>query len=119
MLKRILMSFLMLPSVVHAGGAFDGIYFCNGSAAGVAIANYVTVNGQPDGRTIFAVAAVQEITPVYGYGIGQLNGNTFSGSTNFGLPFDLLIDGASIAGTVTIRWNGQAVPTSVTCVKIW
>ena len=117
--RRLLIAFLMVPSFGHAGGEFDGIYFCNGSAAGITFGNYVTVNGQPDGRAIYAVAAVQEITPVYGYGIGHISGNTFTGSTNFGLPFDVRIDGASIVGTVTILWNDQPVPSSVSCGKIW
>jgi hypothetical protein len=119
MLKRMLISLLILPSLGHAGGAFDGIFFCNASGAGLTASNYVTVNGQPDGRAIFAVAAVQQVTPVYGYGIGEISGNKFTGSTNFGYPFSLLIDDTSIVGTVTIRWNGQPVPTSVSCVKVW
>jgi hypothetical protein len=117
-MARLLATLLLLPPLCFAAPPIDGIYFCNVSESVGQVTNvYVSVNGQPDGRTIFAVAALQDVMPLYGYGIGQVSGFSFTGTTNFGLPFNMTIDGASITGQIALA-GSRPVAASVSCAKI-
>jgi hypothetical protein len=120
MLKKLVGTVMMVPVLAHAAGPIDGIYFCNAAILGQIVGAYITVNGHPDGRTIFAVAAVQPNMPVYGYGIGQVSGNTFFGSTHLGLPFNLAVSGDSVVGTFTSSVpNIGLTPAAISCLKVW
>lgn len=119
MLRRLIAIAAFAPLSCLAGGAYDGIYFCTTS---LGTATYVTVNGQPDGRAVFAIpyTALGQLT--YGYGIGVFSGLTFSGSTMFGLPFRLNFSatGTTATGTIeSITTSGAHVVSNVSCAKIW
>lgn len=121
MLNR-LVTFLLilLPSTAFAaGGSLDGIYTCSVGLGAIISQAYVTVNGQPDGQSIFAVAAVTPSTSFYGYGIGQISGSTFSGQTMFLAPFNFSISGTSFSGPIGILLNGSIVNANASCSKIW
>jgi hypothetical protein len=103
-----------------AGGPIDGIYACKTYTSSGVVDHYVTVNGYPDGRTIYAIPAVSAYTDLYGYGIGQVTGNTFAGQTMFSSPFRLTINGNHVSGSVSVPSdNGRFVDVSTECDKIW
>ena len=103
-----------------AGGAWDGIYSCILSAPSIPVSQtYVTINGQPDGQAIFAVAAVAPTTDLYGYGIGRIQGSTFSGNTMFNRPFSMVANAIGFSGTVGIVMSGFTLTVNATCTKIW
>ena len=76
----------------YAAGPLDGIYSCDVSGQGYQEQVYVTVNGQPNGDSIYAIAAVSSYTPIYGYGIGTATATEFSGNTMFGKPFSFKVN---------------------------
>jgi hypothetical protein len=120
MFRKLVTLFAVLPAIAQGAGPADGIYYCNAAtASGPAPSVYLTVNGQPDGQTIFAVAAVESIMPLFGYGIGQITGTTFSGTTGFGFPFNFTVDGNSLAGPITLSVEGNPTPAAVSCIKFW
>jgi hypothetical protein len=122
MLKKLMAALLMMaPAITYAAGAIDGIYFCNAEASGWKFGFYMTVNGKPDGRAIYAVPAMEMLTPFYGYGIGQVSGNEFFGGNNFGLPFNTIVDGTSITGTIHIPTQeiGGVFAAPLSCLKAW
>lgn len=111
---------ILLPSTtLAAGGPLDGIYSCSIGLGATTSQVYVTVNGQPDGQSIFAVAAVTPSTSFYGYGIGQVSGSTFSGQTMFLAPFTFSISGTSFSGSIGILSSGSIVNATASCSKIW
>lgn len=109
----------LASAVFAAGGPIDGIYSCGVTLGTTTSQVYVTVNGQPDGQSIFAVAAVTPSTNFYGYGIGQVSGSTFSGQTMFLAPFNFSISGNSFAGPIGILSGGSVVNAIASCSKIW
>jgi hypothetical protein len=119
MLRALAAVLLMIPTLTYGAGPIDGIYFCTASWGSNTAPLYMTVNGQPDGRAIYAIAAVQEATFPYGYGVGLLYGNTFSGTNNFGLVFNTTVDGVSITGTIDMNAGAGPVPVNFSCGKIW
>ena len=110
---------LIATAAQSAGGTWDGIYTCGVSVAGQVSQVYVTVNGQSDGRAIFAVAAVAAETPFYGYGIGAISGAVFSGTTSFGQPFRVTANAQGFAGTVGVVLFSVPFTANVNCVKFW
>lgn len=113
-------SLLIAASSAHsAGGAWDGIYTCGVVVAGQTSQVYVTVSGQPDGRAIFAVAAIASETPFYGYGIGAIAGSVFSGTTSFGQPFRVTANAQGFSGAVGVVLFSLPFTATVNCAKIW
>jgi hypothetical protein len=105
---------------IAAGGAWDGIYSCTLSASGIPTSQtYITVNGQSDGQAIFAVAAVAPTTDFYGYGIGRIQGNTFSGNTMFNRPFRMVATGSGFSGTIGVVIGGVTLTMNASCTKVW
>jgi hypothetical protein len=102
-----------------AGGAWDGIYSCGINVRGSFFQTFVTINGQSDGRAIFAVAAVTEFTPFYGFGIGAVSGNVFSGNTMFGLPFTATRTALGFNVSIQTLVNSVVVPATGNCQQIW
>ena len=112
--------FVLLPAMSSAaGGTWDGIYSCGYNLLGRVYNVYVTINGQPDGRAIFAVAAVSDNNPFYGFGVGAVAGSTFTGTTMFGLPFSAQATSTGFTGTIQSLVNNHPVNASGTCVMIW
>jgi hypothetical protein len=115
------LNLLMLSTVASAAGPMDGIYSCGVNIFGANYASYITVNGNAEGGTIFAVAAVSPSQTFYGYGIGSATATSFTGSTMFGAPFSLSYRSAtgSMSGTIGILWGGNTVNANASCQKIW
>ncbi|MBI1907675.1 MAG: hypothetical protein HYS20_15775 [Rhodocyclales bacterium] len=112
--------FAALPFAAPAGGgAWDGIYSCVISAPGLSTQSYITVNGQTDGQAIFAVAAARAAEPFYGYGIGRIDGTTFSGNTMFERPFSMSGSSSGFTGTIGIVAGNATVTASANCTRIW
>jgi hypothetical protein len=106
-------------SIASAGGEWDGIYSCGVSAPTISTHAYITVNTNSEGRSLFAVAAVAPNTPFYGYGIGQAQGNAFSGQTMLGKPFSMTYDGFGYTGTIGTVISGRTHTAYATCVRVW
>lgn len=103
-----------------AAGEWDGIYSCGVSAPTITTQVYISVNtNATDGRSLFAVAAVAPSTPFYGYGIGQAQGNSFSGQTMLGKPFTMTYDGFGYTGTIGTVISGRTYTAYATCVRVW
>jgi hypothetical protein len=104
-----------------AGGPLDGIYSCGINLLGNYYQVYETVNGQPDGTSIHAAAAISPYNSFYGYGIGVATSTSFVGNSMVGLPFNFSINPTThaITGTSGVLVNGQAVNATVSCVKIF
>lgn len=113
---------LLLGSLsAFAAGPIDGIYSCNVSLLGSNYPSYVTVNGHPDGGTIYAVAAVSQTQYFYGYGIGQATSTNFAGSTMYGYPFNFAANtlNGTLNGTIGILWGNSVVNANASCAKLW
>lgn len=99
-----------------AAGTLDGIYLCHATIGQTTIDTFLTINGHPDGRHIYAVPAMQPSQYFYGYGIGHVAGNKYTGTTAFNLPFDMTLDGnGGFSGTVGVVIDGignMTVPVS-------
>ncbi len=121
MRKLMVIAAMMLPalSAYASGGTWDGIYECNLSAAGRSYPAYITVNGQTNGQAIFGVLAVSESTSLYGFGVGQVSGPQFAGTTMFNLPFKMHSSPLGFTGTVGIIFSGVPVTATASCTKIW
>ncbi len=116
-MKRIfLCATLFAPLACFAsGGQIDGGYQC---AVGARTA-YIAVVGYPDGRSAFGVVATEVGQSLIGYGLGNVNGATFSGTTDGGGTFNMTIAGTTLAGAVQLRLNGVMTTVNATCSKIY
>ena len=110
---------MMITSPCVASGSWDGIYFCNLAVAGQKAQQYITINGQPDGRAIFVAAAVSQYTEFYGYGIGQVVGNVFSGNTMFAQPFRMVATSSGFSGSIGVVIEETPFSGTAICSKIW
>jgi hypothetical protein len=122
MLKKLLVCASFLVSMQSmAGGPLDGIYSCGISAVGKNVQAYVTINGHPDGTTIYVPAAVSPTNDVHGYGMGTATATSFVGNTMYGLPFNFSVNPATgiLSGTAGINVSGTNVTGTVNCLKIW
>ena len=120
MKKLLALTLLLLSGLASAAnGPWDGIYDCNISAGGVVQRSYVTVNGQPNGHSIWALAATSGINTFYGYGIGHVVGDNFSGTTSFHQPFSINADSVGFSGKVGVVVNSRVFVAEVTCTKVY
>lgn len=103
-----------------AGGPFDGIYNCL-VTGGMSSQAFVSLTGYPNGDTVFTVAALTPTTDFFGYGIGQVSGNRYAGSTMFGTSFNFTKSGHSLSGTIGLvnPANGSVINAAATCNQIW
>ena len=121
-MKRLLVAVAlgMLAQTSSASdGPWDGIYSCGYNVAGFVYNVYVTINGYPDGRAIWAVAAVTSSTPFYGFGVGTIVGNTYSGTNLLGLPFQATATTSGFNATMTTVSGSRYVTATGTCLKVW
>jgi hypothetical protein len=100
-------------------GPLDGIYNCNITVDGYTKQSYVTVNGYPDGNSVFAIPAISQFPNFYGYGQGRISGYKFDGMTSFGLPFYLNTNGFWISGVIGIILPSGPARASIYCEKIY
>jgi hypothetical protein len=123
LMKKLFITLLTMfgMSCVNAAGPLDGIYSCNVSLLGTNYPSYVTVNGHPDGGTIYAVAAVSQTQNFYGYGIGQASSTSFVGSTMYGYPFNFTANtiAGTLNGSIGILWGSSVVNATTSCAKLW
>lgn len=99
-----------------ANGPLDGLYQC--TAASITV--FATVVGQPNGQSLYAIAALAPTNDLYGFGIGNATPTAFTGTTSFGLPFNLNVgNNGSIGGTMGIVTPNGPVQAPVTCAKLF
>lgn len=115
------LNFVLLSSIAYASGPLDGIYSCGVKLLGSTYSSYITINGHSDGGSIFVVAAVGPSQTFYGFGIGGVTANNFTGSTMFGAPFSLTYNSSngSLVGNIGILWGSTIVNANSSCTKIW
>ncbi len=104
---------MLLPVIAQAGGPIDGVYNCSvvGKQA------FMVITGHPDGDSIYTWPAVDWAVDVYGYGVGTVSGNSFSGFTSSGGYFNFRVSGSTISGELPGSFPFGA--KSFTCTKIW
>lgn len=113
---------LVAGSGAFAGGPLDGAFDCRVSYPGSSAFDAglaVVTNAQ--GVTGFAPIALSSTNRIWGYGLGTLSGNSYSGITNYGQPFSFSFNPQtlSFSGTGGVIINGVPVPTAVSCSKIF
>ncbi len=120
-MKKIFVVVMFLGFIRSFAGSFDGIYTCSVNVLGSLSQSYVTINSQPTGAAVFAVAAVTPTTNFYGYGIGSTTATTFSGSTMHGQPFNFTLNTATglFTGSIGITSNGASINSTVSCSKVF
>jgi len=121
MKKFISILFLFFTAIsAHAAGA-DGIYSCAVTLLGRTDQSYVAINSHTDGSAVYTIAAISESQTFYGYGVGTLTSTKFTGTTQFGSPFNLSINSITyaVSGTVSVLWYGAFVTSTVSCGKIF
>lgn len=102
-----------------ANGPLDGIYVCVARLGNTDHSAFVTVNGYPDGNSIFGVMAIATTQTLLGYGIGQVANTVYTGRTSSGGSFIFNTTSTSMTGTVGILFNGQMVNAPVNCNRFW
>jgi hypothetical protein len=116
-MKKIFFLASLLTSIeVFAG--IDGIYYCAVNARGAQVGAYITVNSR-GAQSIFAIAAVTPSNSFYGYGIGTVEDNIFSGQTMFLQPFSFTVGDDSLIGSVGVVSSGVAYTATSSCQKVW
>lgn len=121
-MKRLLTALALTGCfAANAAGPVDGIYACGVNVFGTTLQSYITINGQPNGTSVFAVIAISSSEPFYGYGIGTATPTSYSGSTMFGHPFNFTVNPSTFAvnGTIGVVWNGNFVNATASCAKIF
>ena len=118
-MKKFFVVMLLWPwFAVAAGGPWDGIYNC-AVAGGSSSQAFVTLNGKPNGETIFAVAAINPTQSFYGYGTGQIVGINYSGWTGLGGRFNVNATTTGFTGTVGALSGGGFINLALNCIKIY
>lgn len=103
-----------------AAGPYDGAWSCNQSGAGWSVSLVVVVvTRSSDNQTAYGVVALDSHPQAYGYGLGQISGNVFSGITHEGQQFTITASGNSASGSSQV-WNGAYFePATLSCFRIW
>ncbi len=121
-IKRLLaLVFLMAAGAAKAATIFDGVYLCSLIIVGVGTTDqYFSVVSNNAGVTVFAPAGIALINDVYGYGIGRVSGNTFSGQTNFGQPFSLFQNATTggMYGSAGLAIQGRVFNVLMPCERV-
>ena len=107
---------LIASSHVHA--AIDGIYSCIANVKGVQSQAYIAINSR-DAQSVFTITTLSSVSDFYGYGVGTVNGATFTGSTQFLRPFSFSLGESGLNGTVEMLYASGATSVGVGCQKIW
>jgi hypothetical protein len=119
MKKLVCIALLAASGSAFASGLIDGIYDCSVTEFLGTNHAYLTINGHDDGRAIWAIPSVSLLTDLNGYGVGQISGNTFSGSTMTGAPFNFVINGNSLSGHAGVKFGNSVSLSLVTCNRFW
>lgn len=122
----------IFPAYAVDSGAIDGLYQCNVNLDGLTTTSFMSVNGKYDGRTVFLIAAENELSNGFsGFGLGRVSGNRFSGNTSYGKRFMLDLEligldaegyysGVNLKGRVgVISSKGHATNAVIDCKTIW
>lgn len=114
---------LLMANTTWAASAMDGVWSCQlRPTTGSSIyQNYLSFHSKTDGTTLFAVLSESNDTDYFKFGIGTIQGNTFSGSTKMALPITLTLgtDGilaGTAQGTNSIR---QIIDLNIRCMRVW
>lgn len=118
----VLVALLAGSAGAFAGSPLDGAFDCQISVPGTGpstVSMAVVTNAQ--GLTGTAPMAMSSSNRFWGYGLGTVNGSTFTGFSNFGQPFTFSMNPQtlSFSGTFGVVFNGVPVPSAVSCVKVF
>lgn len=109
-----------LTSFAHAqGGPWDGIYSCTLTIGQQRFSQFVAINGQPDGQSVFTLPAVEDRAPFHGWGGGQITAGEFSGLTNFGRPFRFQGNNRAFSGFVEGVSGGILYTATGGCTRVF
>lgn len=124
-MKKPLMTavFLVLFSgIAQAVSPFDGIYSCRMTRSdGAYFDAYIPVNGTPS-ILILTTPNLTPATSYYGYTVGTITGNTYSGITSHGYTASGTVSGVAgsyaLQGNTTAVGGGVAFPVTVSCSQV-
>lgn len=113
-----------IAGTAFALGEYDGAWSCQTTVRGTVHPHLnILATRSSDQMTGYAVAAVSANQEVTGYGVGQLDGNTFSGIDQDGEHFSCSIvhNVASCTGYARVPMDSsyETVPTTTNCMRIW
>lgn len=120
-MKKLLAALAAFCVITTAGaatsGPWDGIFEC--TVPGVEGLHYITLNGRPDGVTVFTVAMTSDEQVMWAFGFGQVVGGVYSGKTIHGDPFSFEeTPGKGMRGSVEIRVVGFRLTISPNCGRV-
>lgn len=120
-MKRILIAALVLLvgafMPARAASQFDGIYSCTITPTGAApFTAYITITTNATGDTIYVFAALSSFSTAFGYGLGRVDGGTFSGTTSTGGTFRGTLTGNLFQGIAVAPAGNTAANV---CLKIF
>lgn len=122
-MKKIILMLALLAPTAALSGEYDGVYHCviNLGSYGTREA-YLTFQTKPDNSALsISAAPVDNHNQSYGYALGSISGNVFTGRSASLQSSTVTFSGnpASFTDTDTYTLNGQKVPATTTCTKIW
>lgn len=107
-----------------AGGAFsapiDGVHQCTATALGKSATLFLMVHSGADGQTVWVPINPANKNLSWGYGVGSLNGSSYTGLDESANAFTLTLSGTSFSGTFINKDSaGNPFTVSVACVRYW
>ena len=118
--KALVCAACVATSSAFAGNTLDGAFLCSASLPGSAafsVGMAVVTNAQ--GLTGIAPVALTPTNVIWGYGLGTVGVNTFSGQTNLGQPFSFAFSSQTLSFSGTIGAGGTSASVSVNCNKVF
>jgi hypothetical protein len=123
-MRNLFKKLLFCGALAVSGGAFaapiDGVYQCTFTSFPLGtVTVYQSLNTNSQGQTVIAPAALELVPAYYGFGVGVATSTTFIGTDSNGAAFAFAVSGTTMTGTMSLKRNGIASPSTVSCSKIW
>lgn len=127
--KLTVLATLLLSFNTYAATNLDGIWTCqlqHKTTSNTSVyQNYFSIHSRADGQVLFATLKESETANqnFFGYGLGTINGNTYTGSTKYAMPFSLTIGtDNNLTGNMQGLYTGlgtSILELNTKCIKVW
>lgn len=130
-IKLTILATLLLSFNTFAATTLNGIWSCQlqhkNSSGNISIfQNYFSIHSRTDGQVLFATLKESEAVSqnLFGYGLGTISGNTYTGSTKYATPFSLTIGAdnnltGAMQGLYTALSSTSILELNTKCIKVW
>ncbi|MFA7238878.1 MAG: hypothetical protein WC091_02105 [Sulfuricellaceae bacterium] len=124
-IKLTTLAALLLSCNTYANTTLDGIWSCQlqmkTNSNPPTYQNYFSIHSRADGQMLFAGLQESADYNYFGYGLGAFNGNTYTGSNKYAMPFSFVLSADNIlSGTMDgIDSTRQQRSYNVKCTKVW